>query len=130
MTTRIYKNEFDKNYIQYLKKTYKVEEESEKVLTLGDITPEDDDKFHSAMFKSYDELCAMFPETFTKFTDELKKLSEELHKVYGDLLDRIVLFQSLPAWNAIDFSSKEENEAFDQYDAIQSTIKTLGFLTK
>ena len=130
MNTRIYKNEFHQAFITWIKNNYKVEEETEKVITLNDITEEDEDKFHSAMFKSYDELCEIFPETFTKFVDEFSKMKREMRSIYSDLLTELIKFQGKPSWEAMHFDTEQERAAYDNYSAIVNIINAFGYMTK
>lgn len=128
MTTRIYKNEFHKSYIEYLKKNYKVEEETEKVLTLDEISEEDEEMFHSAMFKSYDELCVLFPETFTKSEAEFKKFKESVKDGIRAIFDEQLKLIQTPAWDNVDFTHPEDRNIWEEYEAISAAIKVLRSL--
>ena len=126
MTTRIYKNEFDEAYIKYLKDNYTVESETEKVLTLGNITEEDEDNFHKAMFKSYDELCDLFPGTFTTFEEEVVAFMRMFQEVYYDrILKAQCEMHRKPCWN-----NAHKSPAFVDYKNISSLIEILYNLTK
>jgi len=130
MNTRIYKNEFDPAYIAYLKGVYTVESETEKVLTLTDVTEEDDDKIHAAMFKSYAELCTLFPDNFTHFEDEVARFAEELHDLYyRTILPRMIKLQSTHAWDHT-FDDDAAKAAYEKYSAISHLCSTFGYLTK
>ena len=127
MNTRIYKNEFDPAYIAYLKKNYKVESETDNVLELTEITEEDDRRFHAAMFKSFDDLCQMLPETFKPFETLLNEFAEKLHKLYyGTIIIDQLHIQQSPAWEG----NHIPHESWEKYMAISHCLSTLEFLTK
>ena len=131
MNTRIYKNEFDPAFIEFLKKTYKVETETETVLELTDITEEQDRNFHAFMFKSYDELIELLPGQFSRFEDEVAAFVKEMHDLYyGTIIKRQIKLQETAAWKFHTFDTDAGRAAYEKYAAIANLFQTLSYLTK
>ncbi len=131
MNARIYKNEFDPAYINYLKVNYKVESETEKVLELTGIDEQTEDAIHEAMFKTYDQLCNIYPEIFSRFEDEVARFTKELHDLYyKTIIKRQIQLQSCPAWEGHHlFDTAESKAAYEKYSAIANVLSTLSYLT-
>ena len=126
MNARLYKNEYDPSFISYLKDKYTVESETEKVLELTGITEQDEEKFHQAMLKSYDDLRAIFPDEFTDFDEEVRKLQEHIHDLYyDDIIRKMLKIQSSPCW-----TNCHRQKMYRTYAAISSLFDTLVFLTE
>lgn len=131
MNARIYKNEFDPAYINYLKVNYKVESETEKVLELTGIDEQVEDAIHEAMFKSYDQLCGLYPEIFTHFEDEVARFCEELHELYyGTIIKRQIQLQQTPAWEGHIWDTDAGKAAYEKYSAISNLLNVIAYLTK
>lgn len=130
MNTRIYKNEFDPAYIAYLKDRYTVESETDKVLTLTGIDEADEEKFHAAMFKNYDQLVELFPDDFRRFSDAVADFAKSLHDLYYDRIIREQLrLQQSPAWSQT-FANAENTAAWEKYNAISNCLHALEYLTR
>ena len=131
MNTRIYKNEFDPAYINYLKVNYEVESETEKVLELTGIDEQVEDAIHEAMFKSYDELIELLPGQFSRFEDEVAAFVKEMHDLYyGTILNRQIKLLETAAWKFHSFDTAAGRAAYEKYAAIANLFQTLSYLTK
>ena len=131
MNTRIYKNEFDPAYINYLKVNFKVESETEKVLELTGIDEQVEDAIHAAMFKTYDQLCEIYPEIFSRFEDVVDRFCKELNDLYySTIIKQQIELQETPAWKDHIWDTAAGKAAYEKYSTISSLLNAINYLTK
>lgn len=111
----VYKNEFNATMVEFFKQTFDVESETEKVLTLTNMSEDDCKNIAACMFKSVEECKAIFP---------VKTIEEEVNEAFGEvkciksqMCDIMLKVMNSPAYKAGGIKNADYNsEVFSKYE--------------
>lgn len=118
MTYKIYKNEYSKTFIHYLKGRYKVESESEKCLTIY-CTEKDAENIASQMYVSADNIDKRMFADYRTINEEEQALYEEFVKAKDIMVNALIKYANSPSYKGQDCIPNPKREArFDRLYAL------------
>lgn len=111
----IYKNEFNATMIEYFKKNFEVESETEKILYVTNVTEQDCKNIAACMFASVEDCKSIFP--VKTIEDEMDEAFEAFKELKSQMCDILLKVMNTPAFKAGGIKNAEnESDVFSKYE--------------
>lgn len=111
----VYKNEFNEQMVEFFKQTFDVESETEKILTLTNMSEDDCKNVAACMFKSVEECKAIF-DVYT-IEEEVDRAFNQLKSLKSRMCDIMLTVMNTPAYKAGGIKNADYNsEVFSKYE--------------
>lgn len=108
----VYKNEFNATMVEFFKQTFEVESETEKILTLTNMSEDDCKNIAACMFKSVEECKAIFP--VKTIDEEVNEALATMKELKSQMCSNLLNMMQSAAFKAGETMNEESSHKYEQ----------------